>query len=93
MRGLLPSPLPAPQVPLSLDGIVPVLVDRFELLHHDLDVPDAPLSPEVGDEEHVPDDVDRPGVSWACLSDQDRREEPREPCTFVRRSGDQCYLA
>ena len=89
------APLSPPRSsgPTSLDRVVPIVVDRFELLHHDLDVPDAPLSPEVGDEEHVPYDVDGPGVSWAWLSHQDRREESREPCTFVRWSCDQCYLA
>ena len=91
MRGPLP-PAPVLLAPSSLDRVIPVLIDGLVLLHRDLDVPDAPLSPEVGDEEHVPDDVDRPWVSWPWLSRQDRCEESREACAFIRGSCSQCYL-
>ena len=64
-----------PVVRLSLTCSVPFVVrlslrvDWLILLDPHLDLPSPSLAADAGNEEHVPDDVDRPWVCWSFLTD------------------------
>ena len=94
-----PLPPPSPSSPnLGLAGSVPFIVrlgfcdDGFVFLNLNLDLAGPSLPADAGDEEHVADDVHRPGVSGSLLSDEDRCGVAGVTCTLVCGCRSQCYL-